>query len=123
MFDEISKWLDDALNQEISHEVAAFCFNLYEDGDNRWSMEIVGTGRFDEDDTDWACDEVTDFGTRENCFTWEESKKWDEILSEISSLLKDYLENGTYAMALKEKNGIGVGFVDGDIEIIYQKRK
>lgn len=121
MFSEISKWLDNVLNQEVPDEVVAFCFNLYEDGNNKWSMEIVGTDRFDLDDEDWCCDEVTDFGTRKNCYTWEESKKWDEILSEITSLLKDYLVSGTYAKLLKEKCGIGVGFVDGDIEIIYQK--
>ena len=121
MFGEISKWLDNALNQEIPDEVVALCFNLYEDGNNKWSMEIVGTDRFDVEDEDWCCDEVTDFGTRNNCYTWEEAKKWNEILSEITSLLKDYLVSGKYAKLLKEKCGIGVGFVDGDIEIIYQK--
>ena len=121
MFDEISKWLDNALNQEIPDKVVAFCFNLYEDGNNKWSMEFVGTDRFDVDDEEWGCDEVTDFGTRTNSYTWEESKKWNEILNEITSLLKDYLVSGTYSECLKEKCGIGVGFVDGDIEIIYQK--
>ena len=121
MFHEISKWLDCTLNQEIPSEVVAFCFNLYENRNNKWSMELVGTDRFVVDDEDWACDEVADFGTRTNCYTWESSKKWDEILSEIITLLKKYLENGTYAKTLKEKSGIGVGFVDGNIEIIYKK--
>lgn len=121
MFDEMTKWLDSALNQEIPDEVAAFCFNLYEDGGSKWSMEIIGTGRFGVNDEDWGCDEVTDFGTRENCFTWEEAKTWDEILVEIIVILKDYLENGTYANVLKERKGVGVGFVDGIIQIIYQK--
>ena len=121
MFGEISKWLDRALNHGVPDEVDAFCFNLYEDGDNKWSIEIIGTNRFSVDDEDWACDEVTSFGTRKNCYTWEESKNWNEILSEITSLLKDYLESGKYSKILKEKSGIGVGFVDGNIEIIYQK--
>lgn len=121
MFDEMTKWLDRALDQEIPDEVAAFCFNLYEDGSSKWSMEIIGTGSFDVNDEDWGCDEVTDFETRQNCFTWEETKTWDEILVETIVVLKDYLENGKYAEVLKEKNGIGVGFVDGDVQIIYQK--
>ena len=37
MFGEISKWLDNALNQVIPDEVVAFCFNLYEDGNNKWN--------------------------------------------------------------------------------------
>ena len=47
MFDEVSKWLDqvleDALETGIPKEVTAFGFNLYEDGDYDWSMELVGT--------------------------------------------------------------------------------
>ena len=90
MLAKVAAWLDEVLEQSVPEEVVAFCFNLYEDGDNSWSMELVGTASFDEEDMDWACDEVTDFGTREVPFG-----------------------------VLKEKNGVGVGFVDGDIEIIY----
>lgn len=121
MFDEISKWPDDALAQGGPDEVAAFCFNLYEDEQNRWSMEAIGTDSFDADDGDWGCDEVTGFGTRGNCYTWEAAKEWDEILNEIVSLLKDYLASGTYAALLQEKSGVGAGFVDGAIEVIYQR--
>lgn len=33
-------------------------FNLYENGNNQWSMELVGTSNFDAEYSDWACDEV-----------------------------------------------------------------
>lgn len=121
MFEEISKWLDDALNQDIPDEVIAFCFNLYDDGNHKWSVELIGTESFDADDADWGCDEVTDFGTRENCYTWKAVKEWDEILREMTDILKEYLVSGVHADILKEKSGVGVGFVDGDMEIIYQK--
>lgn len=65
MYDKVSAWLDDVLKQNIPDDVEAFCFNLYDDGNSSWSMELVGTERFDENDFDWPCDEVTDFGTRE----------------------------------------------------------
>lgn len=68
MFDEVSKWLNLVLEQDIPEEVLAFCFNLYEDGENSWSMELVGTERFDADDEAWPCDEITDFGTRKEPF-------------------------------------------------------
>ena len=42
MFDELSKWLDEVLEAEIPDEVVAFGFNLYDDGDCCWSMELVG---------------------------------------------------------------------------------
>ncbi len=121
MYDRISSWLDDVLTQCVPEDVVAFGFNLYEDEDNNWSMEVVGTSRFDREDDDWCCDEVTDFGTREKPLTWEQNATWDHILEEIVLSLKEYLTSGKHANVLKDKVGIGVGFVDGDIEIIYEK--
>ncbi|MBD5089374.1 MAG: hypothetical protein HDT30_11305 [Clostridiales bacterium] len=120
MYQKITEWLDSILNQEIPESVVAFCFNLYEDGDNQWSMELVGTETFDEEDGDWACDEVTDFDSREHNFEWTSSSGWKEILEQMATELKLYLEKGKHANKLKSKEGVGVGFVDGDIEIIYQ---
>lgn len=121
MYDKVAAWLDDVLKQDISDEVEAFCFNLYDDGDNNWSMELVGTERFDENDADWPCDEVTDFGTREGLIAWNKASKWDVVFEEMSAILKQYLESGAYAGVLKSKAGIGIGFVDGDVEILFSK--
>jgi hypothetical protein len=35
--------------------------------------------------------------------------------------LKQYLESGIYSNILKAHDGLGVGFADGDIEILYAK--
>lgn len=121
MFQIISDWLDNVPLQEIPAEVAAFGFNLYEDADDYWSVELVGTDRFDPEDEDWMCFEVTDFGTRESCCTWHEAATWMEIQKEVIAVLTEYLERGKYADVLKSKTAVGVGFVDGDVEIIWQK--
>lgn len=118
MYSKISEWLDNVLNQEIPVSVVAFCFNLYEDGKSNWSMELVGTNNFDIEDEDWACDEVTDFGTRENNFSWNRSCEWNRVWDEVILELKTYLDCGTHADILKSKRGVGVGFVEGDIEIL-----
>ncbi|MCI8955477.1 MAG: hypothetical protein HFG29_00635 [Eubacterium sp.] len=118
MFDKVANWLNKVLSQDILDDVVAFCFNLYDDGDNRWSMELVGTERFDEDD-DWPCDEITDFGTREGLLAWSAETDWEAVLEEICSVLKQYLDKGEHANILKSKEGIGVGFVDGDVEILF----
>lgn len=119
MFNEVANWLDKVLVQDIPEDVVAFCFNLYDDGDNRWSMELVGTERFDEDDEDWPCDEVTDFGTREGLLAWSKEAEWEAVFEEVCTVLKQYLEKGKYASILKSKAGIGVGFVDGDVEVLF----
>ena len=121
MYNKVKVWLEEVLKQDIPKEVVGFCFNLYEDGDYDWSMELVGTERFDEHDEDWPCDEITDFNTRTKPLTWNEASEWDSVLEEISSVLKEYLEKGNYADVLKRRAGVGVGFVDGDVEILYVK--
>lgn len=123
MYNQIEEWLNNVLEQEIPPETAAFCFNLYEDGSSSWSMELVGTEDFDAnpDNSDWACEEVTDFDTRDNPFSWEEDAEWDEVLEDVIVTLKQYLNNGLHADVLKAYAGVGVGFVDGDMEILYAK--
>lgn len=66
MYDKISEWIDNVLKNNIPDNIVAFCFNLYDDGNRTWSMELVGTEQFDLENEDWACCEVTDFGTRQN---------------------------------------------------------
>src|SRR6516165_9237096 len=47
-------WLDQALSEPISESIVAFSFNLAEP----WSVEVIGSERFSEDDADWACEEA-----------------------------------------------------------------
>lgn len=121
LYHKVSKWLDCSLTQKIPDEVMAFCFNLYDDGNGRRSMELIGAGCFDLNDSDWPCEEVTDFGTRENPFVWGSPSKWDAVLNEMVDVLKKYLQQGKYANLLKSKSGVGIGFVDGDIEVLFHK--
>lgn len=118
----VEKWLDSILEQMIPTDVVALNFNLYEDGDNNWSIELVGTETFDLDDEDWACSENFDFGSRKHPLTWKETKAWNEILEEMINILKKYLEQGKYSNILKKYQGVGIGFVDGNIEILFAKK-
>lgn len=123
MYDKVSKWIDQVFVCKTMNDVVAIVFNLYEDGDKTWSMEVVGTDCFDEDNPEWTCEEITDFGTRENPFVWKSSKGWEEVLKEISDILSEYLKIGNCAGLLKQFNGIGLGFVDGDLMIIKSDRR
>ena len=114
----IPDWIDSILNTDIPDDVKAFCFNLYEEGNGSWSMELVGAGRFDPEDQDWPCDEVTDFGSGNNSYKWDMEAGWKDALAYVVDALKKYLEDGKYAELLKSKSGVGVGFVDGDLTIL-----
>lgn len=115
-YDTFEKWIDDSLSTELSEEIVAFCFNLYEDGENEWSVEIVGTNSFDKNDPDWACSEI--FDNRDNLLGWECEETYEDVLSTIKSFLKRYMKQGKYQTLLLSKKGIGVGFVDGDLELL-----
>lgn len=121
IYARIEEWLDEVLRREIPAATAAFCFNLYEDGDACWSMDLVGTGDFDPEDEDWGCDEITDLGTRGEPFSWKQEAEWAEVLESAAAALKQYLNCGRHADVLKAYRGVGVGFVDGNIEILYAR--
>ncbi|MGX8774358.1 MAG: hypothetical protein ACSW8G_04800 [Bacillota bacterium] len=115
---EFEKFVDTALSGEVPEEVVAICFNLYDDPGDRWSVEVVGTSAFDREDSDWACAEVTDFGTRKAPYAWTEEAEYEEIQEKSVEVVRKYLESGSCAEKLKAVEGIGVGFVDGDLELI-----
>lgn len=54
-------------------------------------------------------------------FQWCKKAEWDEILNDVTCFLKRYLESGKYADVLKAKSGVGVGFVDGNINILCSR--
>lgn len=114
----IFDWINKIMNTEIPENVVALNFNLYDDGDSNWSMELVGTNSFSIDDPDWACDETFDFNTRNNPLKWVRKCSWDDFRSNTVAAVTRYLADGKYADIMKKYKGIGVGFVDGDIEII-----
>ena len=112
-------WLDAALCKDLPGNVEAINFNLYEDGGDKWSAELVGTSTFDESSSDWACHEV--YTTRDMPFVLMKESNWKTVESLFVSLLEKYLDGGKYASALKKYRAVGVGFVDGDLHILYKK--
>ena len=117
MYNEFEAWLDAALEAGVPDGIAAYNFNLYEDDDNLWSIELIGASRFDEEDPDWACDEV--FTNREEPLSWSAETDWEEVLETMTQYVEKYLVEGKYADVLKDTEAVGIGFVDGDITIVY----
>lgn len=130
IYEEFAHWLDDLLeNNDMPENTAAFNFNLYEESaeENLYSIQLVAAGGFDPDDSEgnWACDEIWSCG--EDIFTVdisdEDSTEKDHALELFREMCEEYLENGKYKDILLSSQGIGVGFVDGDIDLIYKAEK
>ena len=117
MYNEFEAWLDAALEADLPEDIAAFNFNLYEDGDNLWSIELIGAPSFDPEDPDWACDEI--FTNREDPLSWSAEVDWQDIQETMTQYVEKYLIEGAGASILKNSEAVGIGFVDGDITIVY----
>lgn len=116
---KFAKWLDSILENELPNNIKAINFNLYEDGNNKWSIELIGSSSFDEKDEDWACDEV--FSTRDNPFVIIKESNWENIEKIFTDMVKKYLDTSKNANKLKKYMAIGIGFVDGNLNVIYKK--
>ncbi|QDT81246.1 hypothetical protein Mal35_47270 [Gimesia maris] len=123
--EQFETWLSNSLEEEIPAEVVAFHFNLYEStgqDDVIFGIDLIGAESFDPDDSDWACDEVWAPAERILYIPVSDSgKDWEECLERMSTLIQTYLDSDLPAAnTLKSKSGIGIGFVDGDLKLIWQ---
>ena len=108
---EFQTWLERQLNKPIPAEVVAFNFNLYEDDEEEFDVQIVGCPSYDADDSDWACDAI--FSSEEDLFHFE-SEDWETALEDFQAILENYLASGA-KNALTDSKYIAMGFVDGDL--------
>lgn len=125
IYSEFENWLDNLLeNNDMPADTKAFNFNLYEESESDYiyGVQIIASDRFDADDDEWACCEV--WSSEEDIFcvsTADETDKgWQAFQKFISGIVVDYLENGKYKNILLNSKGIGIGFVDGEIDIIFK---
>ena len=77
------------------------------------------TSEFDENDDDWACCEV--FSTRENPFEIEQEGDWQTVEEIFEEWISDYLANGKLSEKMKQNEAVGIGFVDGDLTILFKR--
>lgn len=116
---EFDAWLDDALSQPIPSSVVAFSFNLAEP----WSIEVVGSDRYSDDDPDWAYEES--FRPDKRPLTLPESEvgaTWEAVLEAAKRMIGAYLDRPTAGSAvLRRAEAVAVGFVDGDIHRVWPR--
>jgi len=121
LFDEFNCWTDRILLEHSELAVAAYNFNLYE-LEEAFVIQLIGSKSFDGSDSDWACDEA--FSSGEDLFELPHSivsGDWQEGLRRATALVNRYLETGKQARRLKVSQAVGIGFVDGDLELLYSR--
>ena len=123
--EQLKHWLSQSFEEHIPPDVVAYSFNLLEPAgipDVKFAIELVGTDRFKADDPDWACDEI--WNPRNRIFAVPSTfstTSWERCFLKIRKALCDILDSDEpFVKKLKQAQGIGVGFVDGDLEIIWK---
>ncbi len=123
IYQEFEKWLNSLLENDMPENTAAYNFNIYEEDDETYGVQLIASDEFSEEDDDWACSEI--WSSEEDIFYIDHSDEKDADrergLEFISVLISDYLEKGGKSAKLKAVNAVGAGFVDGDLKIIYRK--
>jgi hypothetical protein len=114
-------WLNGALPDHTEARAVAFILNLYE-GTETFDAQIAGATRFDAVDRSWAAD--TTFSSAQDLFSVQRAAvddSWQRALRLYDELLSDYLRTGRRRDVLTAAQGIGVGFVDGDVIVVHPR--
>ena len=122
--EQFANWLQSSLDTVIPREVRGFSFNLFEPAaipGVKFGIELIGARAFDKDNEDWACEEVWEPSHRQLPIPVEFSgDTWEVCLDRMKKLVVRYLDSdSSAAKKLKAAQGIGTGFVDGSLEIVW----
>ena len=101
-------------SETLPPNITALNFGLNEP----YAIELIGAIFYDEEDSDWACEE--DFKpTERNCdpLNINEEENWEKVLKTIVVILKELVDELPNVPILKVKH-ITTGFCDGDLEIV-----
>ncbi len=126
IYESFELWLDALLeNNDMPENTAAFNFNLYEESaeDFVYAVQLIASDRFEpDDDGEWACYEV--WSSEEDIFCVstedEDNKDCEAAQKLITEMVREYLKTGRYRNILTASQAIGIGFVDGEIDIILK---
>ncbi len=113
--------MDNSLSQETPKNTVAFHFNLYE-GSDSIHVQLMGTDSFKGDADYWPGNET--FSTGEAVFEvpfTHAGAEWPEWLEFLKQLVVAYIESGGKPAGLRNSKGVGIGFVDGDMYVLWPK--
>jgi len=117
-------WVDRVLPAPIPPGTVAYHVNLYE-GTDAVHIQLTGTDSFRPGEVparDYWPGEPT-FSTEEDVFEIPFSSaggNWQQWLETSKDLVLTYLSGGSQSGVLKRSLGVSIGFVDGDMHILWQ---
>jgi hypothetical protein len=120
---EFFVWADRSLSQPIPQATVAFHFNLYE-GATSVHVQLIGTESFipgKDPERDYS-PSAEIFSTGEEVFEIPFSmagSNWQEWLKTSKEMVAQYIAKGAKSNVLRNSQGVGIGFVDGDMYVLW----
>ena len=113
-------WADAALAVDVPDTARAFSFNIYEHPE-AFALEVTGSPAYKADDPSWAPEEV--FAHRDSPFEIPRglvADSWERALAAVVDLVRGYLRSCEPAHRLRRADAVAVGFVDGDLHVLWE---
>ena len=122
LYADFGTWIEATLSKDPACKIAAYNFNLYE-GTEAFAIELIGASEYDPEDSDWACDDTLGADAPRfqipNDFV---TSDWESALVLVKKMLGTYLNTDRIgANLLRKSDAVTVGFVDGDLELVWSK--
>lgn len=112
-------WLNKIIsNENPDKEIIAFNIGLFET-ENGYSAYFMGARKYDENDSDWACD-FGDFTPQNKYLDLSKTElkelSWDEVQNTIIEFSRKFMKTKAYENSFLQKAiAITIGFDDGDL--------
>ena len=114
---EFTAWLTRVCEAETPPEsVVAYNIGLFKTPGG-YSAYLIGADKYDEEDSDWACEESFTPADRYCPMPAGAFQKWEEVHAAIVAATKEFLRSAAGKESfLASAQAVTVGFDDGDLE-------
>jgi len=119
---DLFRWFDEVLSGVIPNSTVAFHVNFYE-AEDAVLVELMGTASFlpgTNPETDyWPGEATFRSGSRFEVPFDVAGAAWPEWLATTNEMVRAYIRDGGHAARLRSSAGVGSGFVDGDMDVLW----
>lgn len=118
---DVFAWLDECVKAKVDKSIIALSFEIYEKGNNKWEVEVIGCTEFSLDNNMWTRNNICEINCPRGKFSYITS--WEGMHYLMGYILDKYIDESENGEKLKKYKAIAVGFNDGKAELIYMKKE